>query len=156
CNPAYSGPGLLQFNDHVAKAQARIHAGLHADETAQLCQWHLPLSHGLESWSDGRAVDGSATIIQPVIAPLYASRSVHQLLDFLLGGDDPAPDAAVKTTWRSTFGTDFDDRWTRALHDGFVTGSGAQPVTISAKPPAPPQLKDNADDQVEIVFNPDP
>src|SRR5262249_41956845 len=103
-----------------------------------------------------RAVDGSATIIQPVIAPLYASRSVHQLLDFLLGGDDPAPDAAVKTTWRSTFGTDFDDRWTRALHDGFVTGSGAQPVTISAKPPAPPQLKDNADDQVEIVFNPDP
>jgi molybdopterin-containing oxidoreductase family iron-sulfur binding subunit len=156
CNPAYSSPGLLQFNDHVAKARTRVHAGLHLDETAQLCQWHLPLSHALESWSDGRAVDGSATIIQPVIAPLYASRSIHQLLDLLLGGNDPAASAAVQTTWRSNFGTDFDERWTRALHDGFVTGSGAQPVTISAKTPTPPQQKDNAHDQAEIVFNPDP
>ena len=78
-------PDALKFADQLAHVPNRIHAGLHADETAQLCQWHLPLSHALESWGDGRAVDGSATIIQPVVAPLYASRSMHQLVDMLLG-----------------------------------------------------------------------
>ncbi len=48
-----------------------IHAGLHRDETGALCEWQLPLTHALESWSDGRAVDGTATIIQPVVSPFY-------------------------------------------------------------------------------------
>ena len=156
CNPAYSCPGFLRFNEHFARAATRIHAGLHVDETALLCRWHLPLSHALESWCDGRAVDGTATIIQPVIAPLYASRSTHQLIDLLMGVNDPALDAAVRTTWRGTFGTDFEERWTRALHDGFVAGSAAQPVTIPAQPPGASQQKAVAGDQVEIVFSLDP
>jgi molybdopterin-containing oxidoreductase family iron-sulfur binding subunit len=156
CNPAYSSPGILKFNEHFARAATRIHAGLHLDETALLCQWHLPLSHALESWGDGRAVDGTATIIQPVIAPLYASRTTHQLIDMLLGVNNPASDAAVRTTWRGTFGTDFEERWPRALHDGFVGNSAAQPLTMSAQSPGVPQQKADAADHVEIVFSSDP
>ncbi len=156
CNPAYCSPGALKLAEQLARVPHLIHAGLHADETAQLCRWHLPLSHALENWSDGRAVDGSATIIQPVIRPLYGSRSVHQLFDLLLGINDPAADSAVRATWRGTFRADFDQRWTRALHDGFVADSGAKPVAISPKAPAAPRTATQQGDQLEIAFKLDP
>ena len=49
----------------------RVHSGLYNDETAELCHWHCPAAHSLESWSDGRAYDGTVGIVQPLIAPLY-------------------------------------------------------------------------------------
>jgi len=156
CNPAYASSGALGFAEHLGAVRDRIHFGLHADETAQLCPWHLPLSHALESWSDARAVDGTATILQPMIAPLYASRSMHQTADMLLGTADPAADAAVRATWQSAFGGDFEQRWTRALHDGFVAGSEARPITVAAKLPAPPEPAAPSDNAIEIVFRPDP
>jgi len=156
CNPAYASPGALKFAEHLARVPNRIHAGLHADETAQLCQWHLPLSHALESWSDGRAVDGTTTIIQPTVRPLYASRSIHQVVGLLLGVDEPAADAAVRATWRETFGSDFDQRWTRTLHDGFVADSRAQPTAVTPTVPAPSPQQAKEADGLEIVFMPDP
>jgi len=158
-NPCYSAPGALEFSKHLARVPNRIHADLHRDETALACRWHIPLSHALESWSDARAVDGSATIIQPVIAPLYASRSMHQIAEMLLGTLDPVADAPVRVTWQQTFGADFEARWTRALHDGFVQGTTAQPVALSAKPPVPPSRAANASanaSNVEVAFLPDP
>lgn len=155
-NPAYASPGALKFADKIAHVQNRIHVGLHADETAQLCQWHLPLSHALESWSDGRAVDGSVTLGQPVIAPLYPSRNAHQFVDLLLGVGDPTADAAVRATWQSIFGADFDQRWQRSLHDGFVTGSATQSLALAAKAPNPPQPEADGGDTWEVVFEPDP
>ena len=156
CNPVYASPGPLKFADRLAHVPNRIHAGLHADETAQLCQWHLPLSHALESWGDGRSVDGSATIIQPVVVPLYASRSMHQLVDLLLGASDLAPDAAVRATWRDAFGAGFDARWASSLHDGFVSGTSAQPLSLSAKVPPPPQQSDADGNHLQVVFQADP
>ncbi|MGB7256952.1 MAG: TAT-variant-translocated molybdopterin oxidoreductase [Pseudolabrys sp.] len=157
CNPAYAAPGALDFAKQLARVPNRIHVGLHADETAQLCQWHLPLSHPLETWSDARAVDGSTSIIQPVVRPLYSSRSPHQIADMLLGTVDPAPDAAVRATWRDTFGGGFDDRWARALHDGFVADTAARPISVSARIPAasrPETLLPQG--QLDVAFQPDP
>jgi molybdopterin-containing oxidoreductase family iron-sulfur binding subunit len=156
CNPVYAGPGSLKLGEQFARVPNRIHAGLHPDETAQLCQWHLPLSHALESWSDGRAVDGSTSIIQPVLAPLYASRSIHQLVDLLLGTNDSPAGASVRATWRATFGSEFETRWTRALHDGFIAGSEAKLVTVSASLPRP--APENSPDAgfLRVVFKPDP
>src|SRR3954470_24109949 len=74
CNPVYATPGALEFAKHLARVPNRIHAGLHLDETALQCPWHIPLSHPLETWGDARAVNGLASVIQPVIAPLYSSR----------------------------------------------------------------------------------
>jgi molybdopterin-containing oxidoreductase family iron-sulfur binding subunit len=157
CNPVYASPGSLKLHEHIARVPNRLHAGLHPDETAQLCQWHLPLSHTLESWSDGRTVDGSVSIIQPVLAPIYASRSIHQLADLLLGVSDPAADAAVRATWQAAFGSDFEERWTRALHDGFVADTAARPLTLTARGPAGPiPDKPPATDPLQIVFKPDP
>lgn len=156
CNPVYSGPGTLKFVERLARVPTRIHAGQHPDETAQRCHWHLPLSHALESWSDGRSVDGSAMIIQPVIRPLYASRSLHQFVDLLLGAGDTAPDSAVQETWRRTWGADFDSRRAQALHYGFVEGTSAQALAVSPRPPAAQEADEEAADHLNVVFQPDP
>ena len=79
-NPAYDAPVDLPFGQALTKVKQRIHLGLYRDETAQLCDWHLPMAHALESWSDLRAWDGTASIVQPLIEPLYAGRSAHQVL----------------------------------------------------------------------------
>jgi MoCo/4Fe-4S cofactor protein with predicted Tat translocation signal len=80
-NPVYSAPADLNFAaTMVAKVRLRIHLGLYKDETSELCQWNIPEAHYLESWSDTRAFDGTASIIQPLIAPLYNGKTAHEVL----------------------------------------------------------------------------
>src|SRR5262249_59741364 len=79
-NPVYNAPADLGFADALARVGLRLHLGLFEDETSALCHWHIPEAHPLETWSDARAYDGTATIIQPLIAPLYDGRSTHELL----------------------------------------------------------------------------
>ena len=118
-NPVYTAPGSLDVAEALRKVKTSIHIGLYRDETGHRCTYQLPLTHDLESWSDARAVDGAATILQPVIAPFYDVRSRHQILAMMLGRDEAA-DESVKGTWRGTFGEAFDAKWQKALHDGFV------------------------------------
>lgn len=152
-DPAYTAPGALDFASALSKVKTSLHIGLYRDETGRRCTWQLPLAHDLEGWSDARAVDGTATIIQPVITSFYDVRSQHQILAMMLGRDEEA-DAPVKETWRDAFGDSFDAQWKKALRDGFVAGSPAQ---VQAKPvsgpaePAPP-VADGSD----IVFRLDP
>lgn len=153
CNPVYTGPGELELGATIARVRSSLHIGLQRDETGEKCEWQLPLAHALESWSDARAVDGTATILQPVISPFYDVRTAHQILAMLLGETDPAPDAAIRETWRERFGDAFDARWRQALHDGFVAGAApfvAASPTAGTVPPA------RAAGDLDIVFRPDP
>jgi MoCo/4Fe-4S cofactor protein with predicted Tat translocation signal len=153
-NPAYTTSGSLGFRDALRQVQTSMHLGQQRDETGELCEWQLPLTHALESWSDARAVDGTGTIIQPVIAPFYDVRTVHQVAAMLLGDIDPPDDGAVRETWRGTFGGDFDARWKQALHDGFVQGAAAV-VTASATG-AKQDAAETSGGALDIVFRPDP
>lgn len=153
CNPAYSAPGELGVGDAIKRVRSSLHLGLQRDETGVLCEWQLPLAHPLESWSDARAVDGTATILQPVIAPFYDVRTVHHVLALLLGDSDPAADTAVRDTWRVSFGDTFDARWNQALHDGFVEGAASfVAVSPTSNTIAPPKTTGDLD----IAFQPDP
>src|SRR5581483_11064804 len=69
-NPVYDAPADLDFAKALDRVGVRIHLSLYDDETSRLCHWHLPEAHFLESWGDARAWDGTATILQPLIAPL--------------------------------------------------------------------------------------
>jgi molybdopterin-containing oxidoreductase family iron-sulfur binding subunit len=153
-NPAYTAPGSLGFKDALRQVQRSLHLGQQRDETGEICEWQLPLTHALESWSDGRAVDGTATIIQPVIAPFYDVRTVHQILAMLLGEINPAADGAVRETWQASFGGDFDARWKQALHDGFIQGAAAEvtPGVASANNVA----TKSSGEGLDVVFRPDP
>ena len=79
-NPVYTAPADLNFGAAILKAKTRVYSGLLSDETGLLCHWHVPATHYLESWSDGRAYDGTVSITQPLIAPLYEGRSAHEIL----------------------------------------------------------------------------
>ena len=79
-NPVYTAPADLRFAEQLNKVALRVHLGLYANETSALCHWHIPEAHYLEAWSDARAFDGTASIVQPLIAPLYGGRSAHEVL----------------------------------------------------------------------------
>jgi MoCo/4Fe-4S cofactor protein with predicted Tat translocation signal len=157
-NPVYATPAALGFADALQKVTRRIHAGLYRDETAALCDWHLPASHALESWGDARAVDGTATIMQPLVGPLYSSRTKPQIMAMLLSGAKTDADQPVRKTWMAWFGGDFQGRWRQSLHDGFVADSSLSPLQLPVKTPALAEVSSAslAADTVELMWRPDP
>ena len=76
-NPVFSAPADLKFAEAMRKVSARVHSGLFFDETATLSHWHVPAAHYLEAWSDARTIDGTVSIVQPLIEPLYGGKSAH-------------------------------------------------------------------------------
>ena len=137
-NPVYDAPADLEFARALAKVPNSIHIDLYANETAEHCRWHIPEAHALESWSDACAFDGTATIMQPVIEPLFAGRSRHQLLAALL--EEAAADSydIVRGFWHQQFPpADFEKIWRKSLHDGMVAGwrAAAVPRTICRRQP---------------------
>jgi len=160
-NPAFDAPADLDFARLLAseKIKLRIHLGLYDDETARLCHWHIPQAHCLESWSDLRAFDGTATIQQPLIAPLYKGRSAHEVLALFLGQPDLTPLEIVRDYWkRQSLPGDFEIAWRDALEEGVVKGTNSKPKaiipTIKAVPESPPAADQSQ--SLEIVFRPDP
>ncbi len=79
-NPAYTAPADWKFAETLQKVAWRAHTGLFHDETAELCQWHVPSTHYLEMWSDARSIDGTVSIVQPLIQPMYGGKSPHEVL----------------------------------------------------------------------------
>ena len=132
-NPVYDAPADLAFADALAKAGTSIHLGLYADETAQRCTWHIPEAHSLEAWSDARAYDGTVTLIQPLIQPLYDGKSAHELLAVLLGAPDSAGYDLVRTYWQAELPGDFETAWATTLHDGVVTDTALPVVTPTVR-----------------------
>ncbi len=103
-NPVYDAPADLNFADALksGKVQLRVHYGLYQDETSELCQWHVNATHELESWGDARAFDGTVSIIQPLIAPLYNAKSPIEFVAMLSGQGDAAVTISSAPTGRSS------------------------------------------------------
>ncbi|MCO6437581.1 MAG: TAT-variant-translocated molybdopterin oxidoreductase [Phycisphaerae bacterium] len=128
-NPAYSAPQNLAFPEHLKKVEFAVHMGLHANETAEHCRWHIPLAHELESWDDARAFDGTVTILQPLIAPLYRGRTANELLANLVGETLFDAKDLVRQRWRREVPEgDFEDWWHDALKDGVIPDSASLPL----------------------------
>jgi molybdopterin-containing oxidoreductase family iron-sulfur binding subunit len=98
-NPVYTAPVDLKFEEAIRKVGLCAHLGLYHDETAALCHWHIPEAHFLESWSDVRGDDGTATIIQPLIAPLYGGRTGHEVLSALTDAGPRSSYDIVRSYW---------------------------------------------------------
>ncbi|MDQ3906821.1 MAG: hypothetical protein M3268_00590, partial [Acidobacteriota bacterium] len=103
-NPVYSAPADFAFADAMQKVALRVHHSLYYDETSALCHWHVPRAHYLETWSDARAYDGAASITQPLIAPLYAGKSAHELLAAFSSQPDRTSRDIVRDYWLRTKG----------------------------------------------------
>jgi len=131
-NPVYDAPADLAFGEKLASVKNSIHLGLGRDETATKCTWHLNAAHDLEAWGDIRSYDGTASIVQPLIAPLYGGMSEIELLAAIADYDEKAGYDIVRYHWEDQVtAEDFDGWWNRALHDGLVHGSA--PADVAAQ-----------------------
>jgi Fe-S-cluster-containing dehydrogenase component len=133
-NPVYAAPADLDFAKALDRVPLRIHHGLQLDETAERCHWHLPASHALESWGDLRAACGTASIVQPLIAPLYNTLSEIEVLAGF-GEGEPKGYDVVRAHWEAQLGAEgFEKRWNRALHDGVVAGTAFEAKAVKVVP----------------------
>jgi MoCo/4Fe-4S cofactor protein with predicted Tat translocation signal len=143
-NPAYDAPSDLDFANLLKsdRVPLRVHLGLYDNETCELCHWHVNQAHELETWGDARAYDGTVSIIQPLIAPLYNGKSALEFAAFLNGQDHPSGHDLVRSYWQKQHtGADFEQFWRKSLHDGWIEGTTFAPRSLQAKPanywPAP-------------------
>ncbi len=155
-NPVYNAPVDLDFEDACRRVGLRIHLGYYDDETSALCHWHIPEAHPLETWGDIAAFDGTVTVQQPLIAPLYSGRSALELLSAWNGGESGEPHEIVRAYWRQRSGAeDFERFWRKSLHDGVIGGTMLPAKTLALRADiqfaAPP-----GDDGMELHLRPDP
>jgi MoCo/4Fe-4S cofactor protein with predicted Tat translocation signal len=101
-NPVYNSPVDLKLTfERLQKAKLRVHLSEYRNETSALCHWHVPAAHYLESWGDTRSYDGTVTIIQPLIEPLYEGRTAHEMLAVFSDQYDRRPYDIVKSFWQA-------------------------------------------------------
>lgn len=128
-NPAYYAPADLDFVSAMSNVRHTIHYSLYRDETSLLSTWHVPQAHFLESWGDARAADGTLSVIQPLIEPLWGAKTVVEFMGLINKGIDGSGYEAVRDTWKAYLkGIDFESQWRRVLHDGLLAGSATAPV----------------------------
>jgi len=166
-NPVYDAPADLAFESALARVGSVVHLGLAVDETAARAHWHLPEAHFLEAWGDCRASDGTASVVQPLIEPLFGGHSAIELLRLLATGDEQSGYDAVRETWAGLLPAAedplaFDVAFHRVLHDGLLAGSAAAPVAMPGVPALPAEVvtalaaRAPSGGGLEIVFRPGP
>ena len=166
-NPVYAAAADQAFSAALRSVRLSVHSGLYVDETAEHCKWHVPAAHYLECWGDARAFDGTATIGQPLIEPLYGGKSALALVAALLGRPLATDEGLIREHWQAQLesgavgeGGDFESFWRRTVHDGMVTGTALSPqqatldeasVTAAAEAVAGTGVAG-----LELLFRPDP
>ncbi len=154
-NPVFNAPADMGFAEAIENVGQRIHLTVQENETSRVSQWVIPQADYLERWGDARAYDGTVSIVQPLIAPLYDGHSAHRLLALML--EDTSDDYdIVHDYWQSqSERDDFEDMWQITLHDGVMAESALATKAVSVQTdidlPAPQPVAD-----LEVTFRPDP
>jgi molybdopterin-containing oxidoreductase family iron-sulfur binding subunit len=153
-NPVYNAPADLGFKEAFLRVKNRVHLGLYNDETGSLCHWHVPEAHPLEMWGDARAYDGTVTLVQPLIDPLYGGKTALEIATALTGRQATNHNA-WKRYWRARVNApDFEARLQKALHDGMWEGSApAKAVKVTGNLAG---VAASAEPALEVTFRPDP
>jgi MoCo/4Fe-4S cofactor protein with predicted Tat translocation signal len=157
-NPVYNSPFDLYFTEALKRVNTSIHLSSHRNETSLLCNWHLPRTHYLESWGDARGFEGSLSVVQPLISPMYGGHSNIELVQLLVTGEDEQGYEIVRQTWSKFLPGDFEKRWRRVLHDGILNDSAPKPVTprfdrrVIGRIAASIKDREPAPDNIEVAF----
>jgi len=154
-NPVYDAPSDLNFANALSKVPTTVHLASYVDETSSLCTWHVPMAHYMEAWGDTRAYDGTITIVQPIIEPLYNGHSPYEVLGIFSESGGAKSYDVVRNYWQAQSKGDFDKFWRDTLFYGFVSGTPSTGKSVSARP-APAAAAAPSGDTIEIVFRPDP
>ncbi len=132
-NPAYGAPFDLNFGKALSQVRHSVYRTLYADETAQRARWAIPALHPLESWGDARAHDGTVTLVQPLISPLYAGATEYEVLSAFLGEGDRNAHTQVREFWQAQRPDGFALTWEKWLADGLIDGTATRPETPAVR-----------------------
>jgi len=155
-NPVYTAPADLNLRAAIQMAKTRIRLGQYTDDTSEVCQWVVPEAHAFEQWSDAPAYDGTMSIMQPLISPLYGGKSAHDILIAFTETPEKSTYQIVREYWSAKHtGADYETWWKQSVHDGFVKDSAAAPVNATAQmtAAAPPN---GIGGDYEVSFHTDP
>ena len=179
-NPVYDAPADLNFAEVLksTKVPLRVHLGRYHDETAQLCHWHVNQTHYLEEWSDGRAYDGTISIVQPLLAPLYDGKSAHEFMAVLGGQGQTAGYDIVRAYWQGQFQQthggaakqqvpgaqpgqtqstpEFETFWRKSVHDGLIANTAFPVRQVALKATSFPASQTQAGQGIEVNIRRDP
>jgi molybdopterin-containing oxidoreductase family iron-sulfur binding subunit len=156
-NPIYAAPADLDFETAFNKVGTVVHLGSHVDETGEQAHWHINNAHYLEMWSDARAYDGTVSIVQPMIDPMYGGHNAHEFVQSMLDQPDVSAYDAVRANWKQQLSKgDFEFNWRKVLHDGWIDGTAFPAKTLTAKGAASLQVNaPPSGDSIELAFRPD-
>ncbi len=159
-NPAYDAPADLNFAELLPKVPFSVHLSRYTDETSALCTWHVPESHPFETWGDARAFDGTTTIQQPLIFPLYPNtRSALELMAVINGQGGKQAFELVQSYWKGAKlvpEAQFDAFWRKSVHDGVIPRTALPVKTARLRTPLTVELPAAESRPLEIRFAPDP
>jgi len=157
-NPIYDLSPAWGFSNAMARVTHSIHLGLYDDETGSRCHWHVPGSHYLEAWGDILAIDGTPSLLQPVIEPLYPDAvSLVEVISLLVDLPPKKGYEIVREFWQRSLAADVPAAWELSLNKGVVAGLSPQalsPTPVVSVRDAPPEDLPNSSD-LEILFRPD-
>jgi Fe-S-cluster-containing dehydrogenase component len=155
-NPAYTAPHDLDFAKALKAVPFKVHAGEYVDETATRCDWHLPLAHPLERWGDARAFDGTVSLLQPMVEPLYQGRSPEEIISFITDAKPRMGLALLRGYWKANWPQGgFAAGWRQALTVGFIANTALPVETVPAASAAPPASATPAKG-LDLLIRPDP
>jgi MoCo/4Fe-4S cofactor protein with predicted Tat translocation signal len=157
-NPTYTTPADLKLDQaRMEKIALRVHLGHSFDETSELCHWHVNAKHFLETWSDTRAFDGTVSITQPLIEPLYDGKSPHQIVQLFARENFEKKEVDIVRDYWKTNGLADDKAWRKAVHDGFFGAAlPAKTVSVNAAFLSQPTPASTGSGGLEFVVLPDP
>jgi molybdopterin-containing oxidoreductase family iron-sulfur binding subunit len=161
-NPVYTAPADLELSRALDGVEQVIQLGTHLDETSEHATWHLPRAHTLEAWGDVRGADGTLSVVQPLIAPLYRGRSAVELVATMVEGRFAEGHALVRDAWNELVfeGVDGEPRWKQTLHDGVLEASALATPELSIEEGAARSAFESLSDaparegELELVFVP--
>jgi MoCo/4Fe-4S cofactor protein with predicted Tat translocation signal len=162
-NPVYGAPADVPFLAAMQKVNFRVHLGLFHDETAAQCHWQIPEAHYLEAWGDVRSHDGTASVVQPLIAPLYGGRSALEMVAILRGQTYASGHDMVRDYWQNQASAahlpvgaaGFEDFWETSLNNGWIEGTAYPPRAAEAKAGSIP-ASGASPEGLELVLRPSP
>ncbi len=162
-DPAYTAPVNARFTDALQKVPFRAHLNVNENQTTSLCHWHIPETHFLESWGDICSQDGTITIQQPLIEPLFQGRSCYEVMAALLGDRNVSTYDIVRAYWTQRLNrSEFDATWSKSLRDGVVPHSAlprqkvASPSEAKILAALRGEVAPLEKSAIELVFAPDP
>ena len=141
------------------KVALKVRLGLFDDETSEFCHWQIPEAHALEAWSDARAFDGTLSVQQPLIAPLYEGKSAHEVVQALLGDSTTTGYEIVRNAWKPQLGPalGFEKSWRKVVHDGLLPASAFPAVVVKTAPGTWMQTKAASNQgDLDVAFRLDP